>query len=264
MAPAGKTHNFGSFPAAEYLSCTGSAKIAGRFGLNVTGVTGTFRRWTSRDHDHQFTASLQLTTAISASVAVSAHTTCNPSRKLEKVAAVKFLMDGVVVEIRPDFYLTISAKGSITVSRSITQSVTLTGRLGSSVPKPSYSISRGNPVITASGSAAFTAVIGGQAEILAGATCHPVSAACPSASSCDAVGFYEDPAYADHPMLLSGSGACWTVTQLPLPANAQELYIRQGTGPFLTCLSASQCLAVGTYTDSSGTGHGLLLTNGTN
>jgi Putative Ig domain len=166
--PAGQNHKFGSFPAAEYLHCTGSAKITGSFSLDVTGVTGTFKKWTNGDHNHEFTASLGLTTSISASVDVSADTTCTPGKALLKVTAVKFVIDGVRVELRPDFYLEISAEGSVTASRSITQSLTLTGRLGGSVNKPSYSISRGNPVVTASGSAAFTAVIGGEAEILAG------------------------------------------------------------------------------------------------
>ena len=167
-ARSARSHDFGSFPAAKYLSCTGSAKITGSFSLDVSGVTGTFKKWKPGDHDHTFTASLGLTTRISASVDVGADTTCTPGKALEKLATVKFTVDGIVVKLRPDFYLTISAKGSITASRSITQSVTLSGELGGSLNKPSYSISRGNPVISASGSAAFTAVIGGEAEILAG------------------------------------------------------------------------------------------------
>jgi hypothetical protein len=167
-AADGQSHRFGSFPAAKYLHCTGSAKITGSFSLDVTGVTGTFKKWAKGDHNHKFTASLGLTTSISASVGVDADTTCTPSKALLEATPVRFVIDGVVVELRPDFYLEISAEGGITASRSITQSLTLTGVLGDSVNKPSYSISRGNPVISASGSAAFTAVIGGEAEILAG------------------------------------------------------------------------------------------------
>jgi hypothetical protein len=162
-------HNFGALPAAQYLSCTGSAKIAGKFSLNITGVTGKFAKWTTKDRKQAFTASLSLTTTISASVDVSANTTCTPSKKLKSLAAASFPVGVVVVKVRPDFYLNISAAGKITASRAITQSVTLTGKLGVSVNRPTYSISRGDPAITASGSADFTAVIGADAEILAGA-----------------------------------------------------------------------------------------------
>ncbi|MGH3190329.1 MAG: hypothetical protein ACRDOL_24280, partial [Streptosporangiaceae bacterium] len=82
------------------------------------------------------------------------------------------------------------------------------------------------------------------------------SVACASASSCVAVGSYSDSAEVGHALLLTGSGTSWTATEAPLPAGADP-----GAGlNSVTCPSASSCVAAGTYTDSAGDRQGLLLT----
>lgn len=95
---------------------------------------------------------------------------------------------------------------------------------------------------------------------------EPVSVACPSASSCVAVGTYVeyDPAAgegASRGLLLTWSGRSWTATQPPLPAGAEP-----GSARFtllnadVACASASWCTAIGEYYDTSSTEQGLLLT----
>jgi hypothetical protein len=82
--------------------------------------------------------------------------------------------------------------------------------------------------------------------------------ACPSKSSCFAVGEYTDTSDDTRGLLLTGSGTSWTPAQMPLPANAgspdgvAELFS-------LSCPSKSSCVAVGTYTDSSSDTQGLLV-----
>ena len=82
--------------------------------------------------------------------------------------------------------------------------------------------------------------------------------ACGSAASCVAVGNYFDPSGNGYGLLVTGSGTSWTTAEAPLPANA-------GTDPVaylnsVACPSASSCVAVGNYNDSSGSEQGLLLT----
>jgi hypothetical protein len=79
---------------------------------------------------------------------------------------------------------------------------------------------------------------------------------CPSAATCVAAG--DDSGSKIQGLLLTGHGSSWTATQAPLPAGA-------ATGPDatlsnVTCVSAAECVAVGSYTDSSGHGQGMLLT----
>lgn len=84
--------------------------------------------------------------------------------------------------------------------------------------------------------------------------------ACPSASACAAVGDYQNSAGHQEGLLVTGpgaSGTSWKATQVPLPAGA-------ATEPFVTmssiaCASASLCVAVGWYHDSSGNIQGLLV-----
>ena len=82
------------------------------------------------------------------------------------------------------------------------------------------------------------------------------SVACPSASSCVVAGLYTDESSASlQGLLLTGSGTSWTATETPLPAGADP-----GAGLWsVACPSASSCVAVGSYTDSSGNGQGLLV-----
>ena len=84
------------------------------------------------------------------------------------------------------------------------------------------------------------------------------SVSCPSAGNCAAVGYYYDSSHNQQGLLLTEASGTWTATEAPLPAGA-------GTDPYVSlssvsCASAGNCAAVGYYTDSSGNGQGLLLT----
>jgi len=83
-------------------------------------------------------------------------------------------------------------------------------------------------------------------------------ASCPSASRCVAVGSYTDTAGNSQGLLLTGSGSSWTATEAPLPSNAASSPDASVSG--VSCPSASQCVAVGYYQDTSGDTQGLLLT----
>jgi hypothetical protein len=82
---------------------------------------------------------------------------------------------------------------------------------------------------------------------------------CTSAGNCTAIGGYEDTSRHFHALLLTETSGTWaTGVEASLPANA-------GTNPdvslaSVSCGSAGNCTAVGSYTDSSGRGQGLLLT----
>jgi hypothetical protein len=167
--PTGQSHDFRSFKASNYLSCKGPADITGKFSLNITGVTGKLKKWAAptKGKPENFTASLGLTTTISATVRVHTDTMCTPGTALKSLQT-KFVIDGITVTVEPDFYLEITAGGTVTAAQSVTQTVTLTGTLGVGVPKASYTMTRGKPAVHASGTADFTAVIGGEANIKAG------------------------------------------------------------------------------------------------
>jgi hypothetical protein len=82
------------------------------------------------------------------------------------------------------------------------------------------------------------------------------SVACPSATWCVAVGDYVDSDGDSPGLLLTRSGRSWRPQTAPLPPGAAP-------SPNLSsvaCSSPSWCVAVGSYTDSAGQPHGLLLT----
>ena len=85
------------------------------------------------------------------------------------------------------------------------------------------------------------------------------SVSCASAGNCTAVGsyFYSDGSYTGL-MLTETSGTWATGVEAPLPANAGTN--SNGGLSSVSCASAGNCTAVGGYTDSSGHGQGLLLT----
>ncbi|MFZ2057792.1 MAG: hypothetical protein WAV54_10360, partial [Acidimicrobiales bacterium] len=99
---------------------------------------------------------------------------------------------------------------------------------------------------------------GTEAALPAGASAGFLnSVSCPSAGDCAAVGNYTDSSGMQG-LLLTESSGTWTHTEAPLPAGA-------GTNPAVSlnsvsCPSASDCAAVGNYTDSSYHEQGLLLT----
>lgn len=85
------------------------------------------------------------------------------------------------------------------------------------------------------------------------------SVSCPSDTTCVAVGGYSGSDGNSDGLLLTGSGTSWTATEAPLPANAATTG-DSVTLSAVTCPSASTCVAVGTYVDSSNVKQGLLLT----
>jgi hypothetical protein len=102
-----------------------------------------------------------------------------------------------------------------------------------------------------------------QAPLPAGAAADPYatpgSVACASASSCAAVGVYQDSSYNQQGLLLTGSGSSWAAAKAPLPAGAAA--VPGTTLGSVACNSASaSCVAVGSYQDASGNSQGVLLT----
>lgn len=84
------------------------------------------------------------------------------------------------------------------------------------------------------------------------------SVTCPNPAACVAVGSYDTPGSPDpHAMLVTGSGYSWTATATPLPRGADA----SGGSELgsITCPQASHCVAVGSYTDSTTTRHGLIV-----
>jgi hypothetical protein len=86
------------------------------------------------------------------------------------------------------------------------------------------------------------------------------SVSCASAGNCSAVGQYTDSSGADQGLLLTETAGRWaTGVEADLPDNAAT----SNPGPAVfsvSCASAGNCSAVGSYTDSSGADQGLLLT----
>jgi hypothetical protein len=83
---------------------------------------------------------------------------------------------------------------------------------------------------------------------------------CPSATVCIAVGNYEaKPSGTGQGLLVTRSGSSWTAAEAPLPAGAAS----SGAAVQLfgvACPSASACVAAGSYTTSSHSTEGVLLT----
>jgi hypothetical protein len=101
-----------------------------------------------------------------------------------------------------------------------------------------------------------------EAQLPADAAASPdagfVSVACPSATSCVAAGSYVDSSGNFEAVLLTGWEASWTPSETPLPANtATPANVQLHT---VACQSATSCLAVGQYLDSSGNTQALIVT----
>lgn len=84
------------------------------------------------------------------------------------------------------------------------------------------------------------------------------SISCGSATSCVAVGSYTDTANVTRGYLLTWNGGSWMPAQAAVPANAAAN--GQVGLSAVNCPSATKCVAVGYYTDSSNHEQGLLLT----
>ncbi|MEA2374673.1 MAG: hypothetical protein QOD53_1136, partial [Thermoleophilaceae bacterium] len=85
------------------------------------------------------------------------------------------------------------------------------------------------------------------------------SVSCASAGNCAAVGYYYDSSGHQQALLLTESAGTWAMgVNATLPADAAT---NPGAGLIsVSCASAGNCAAVGTYFDSSNTQQGLLLT----
>ena len=84
------------------------------------------------------------------------------------------------------------------------------------------------------------------------------SVSCASAGNCAAVGYYVDSAGHSQGLLLSESSGTWgTGVEAALPADANSNPHASLTS--VSCASAGNCAAVGTYLDSAGHYQGLLL-----
>ncbi|HTT53710.1 MAG TPA: hypothetical protein VMH35_20130 [Streptosporangiaceae bacterium] len=82
--------------------------------------------------------------------------------------------------------------------------------------------------------------------------------ACPTVLECVAGGYYYDSSDTFRGLLLTGHGSSWTAAQAAVPAGAATRPQPIISG--VACPSAGECVAVGSYQDSSGNSQGLLLT----
>ncbi len=91
-----------------------------------------------------------------------------------------------------------------------------------------------------------------QAPLPADAAAAPaaqlVSVACPSATTCTAVGSYRDNLGNRQGMLVALHGSSWTATRSPLPSNASEPGAELSA---VACAGPTQCVAVGSYNAGS-------------
>jgi hypothetical protein len=89
-----------------------------------------------------------------------------------------------------------------------------------------------------------------------GRSANPEAVSCSTASFCVAAGF-SWPATGAGPataLVQSWNGSSWTTASPSLPAGAASSFLYD-----VACASASSCVAAGTYTDSAGISHGLIL-----
>jgi hypothetical protein len=82
--------------------------------------------------------------------------------------------------------------------------------------------------------------------------------ACPSVTTCVAVGDYQDSAGHLEGLLLTGLGSTWTAVKAPVPPGAPAIPLPSISG--VACPTATTCVAVGDYLNSAGNLSGLLLT----
>jgi CHAP domain len=95
------------------------------------------------------------------------------------------------------------------------------------------------------------------ADAKSGPYAYLTSVACPSTTSCVAVGGYNGGSGgASSELIVAGAGSLWTATGAPLPLNGLSFY--NASWPAVACMSASSCVTAWTYDDSSGTQQGVL------
>jgi hypothetical protein len=100
-----------------------------------------------------------------------------------------------------------------------------------------------------------------KAAVPSGAATNPSAAlaalTCPSATSCLAVGTYNNSSSDTESQVLTDTSGSWAAATLPIPSGA-------GTNPDATptavaCFAVGNCIAFGTYDDSSGNTQGMVL-----
>ncbi len=88
------------------------------------------------------------------------------------------------------------------------------------------------------------------------------SLACPTSTSCVAVGTYKDASGVTEGLIETLSAGSWTAQTAPLaglnPSAASDPAVGFGTN--ITCPAAGSCVSVGSYADSAGTQQGLIET----
>jgi cutinase len=82
--------------------------------------------------------------------------------------------------------------------------------------------------------------------------------ACASATSCVAIGSYDDASGNEQGLLVTGGGSTWSAARAPLPSGAAA--DPQVTLTSVTCPAVSDCVAVGYYENSQSHWEGLALT----
>jgi hypothetical protein len=86
--------------------------------------------------------------------------------------------------------------------------------------------------------------------------------ACPTATSCVAVGFYDDTAGYPSGLIETLSGTTWSTEAAPEPSNAGTDADMNAHAMLsaISCTSATSCVAVGHYNDTAGDPYGLIET----
>lgn len=151
--------------------------------------------------------------------------------------------------------------GGLTAGATYTFTITATSAAGTSIPS-----APAGPVVidNVAGKGGNWTVA--QAPLPAHAATAPFTQsyldyiACPSATSCVAIGGYQDDAGDFQGLLVTQSGSSWTAMKEPVPADASA-----NPDPVilsLACASPTECAAVGFYNGSSGSGEPMLLTGG--
>ena len=74
--------------------------------------------------------------------------------------------------------------------------------------------------------------------------------ACPAAKACTAVGFYESSTKEDLALIERWNGSSWTRETAPIPHEASEGVYRYEDLDGISCISASNCTAAGSYASS--------------
>ncbi len=153
--------------------------------------------------------------------------------------------------------------GASSSNASVSVNSVSCGSAGDCTAVGSYEDSSGNSQGLLLGESSGTWATGVEATPPAGAGANPQldlgSVSCTSAGNCTAVGNYIDSSGHRQGGLLSASSGTWaTGVEAALPSDANRFHPNVGLAS-VSCGSAGNCSAVGTYTDSLGNSQGLLL-----